>query len=55
MAAVLSQLKQTIAVLAGGDTEDYASDLRNGRYLGGHNRDVSAEHTLGDTSGMPMC
>lgn len=51
MAAILSQLKYTIAILAEGDTEDYALDIKCKRYLGRRNRDISVANMLGTTSG----
>lgn len=33
--------------------EDYTSDLKRERYLGGHNSNISEENILGTTSGMP--
>lgn len=42
-------------MLAGGDTEDYTSDFKCERYLGGRNRNISAEKALGTSSGMLLC
>ena len=43
MAAILSQLIYTIAILAGEDTQDYASDLKCEKHLGGHSRSIALE------------